>query len=147
MRKWLARDLQKRAARGPRKAISQELVGTEPCALGILPDRDLRGGSKASNIEKEHIMNAKLLGVVTAAALLGSLGVASAQEPMQLTDAQLDTVTSGSFALVLFLVTDATTSSSVFLQASPTFAEALVSGTFTSSGPHPSLTIISLAVR
>ncbi len=91
-------------------------------------------------------MNAKLLGVVTAAALLGSIGVASAQEPIQLTDAQLDTVTSGSLALVLFLVTDATTSASVFLQASPTFAEALVSGTFTSSGPRPSLTIISIAV-
>ena len=92
-------------------------------------------------------MNAKLLGVVTAAALLGSIGVASAQEPMQLTDAQLDTVTSGSFALVLFLVTDATTSSSVFLQASPTIAEALVSATITPSGPNPSFTIISLAVR
>ena len=35
-------------------------------------------------------MNAKLLGVVTAAAFLGSIGVASALEPMQLTDAQLD---------------------------------------------------------
>jgi len=92
-------------------------------------------------------MNAKLLGVVTAAALLGSIGVASAQEPMQLTDAQLDTVTSGSFALVLFLVTDATTTSaSAFLQASPTFAMALGSATITPSGPSPSLTIISIAV-
>jgi hypothetical protein len=92
-------------------------------------------------------MNAKLLGVVTAAALLGSIALASAQEPMQLTDAQLDTVTSGSFAFVLFLVTDATTTSaSVFLRASSTFAEALGSATITPSGPNPSLTIISIAV-
>jgi hypothetical protein len=40
-------------------------------------------------------MNAKLLGAVTAVALLGSVGAASAQGPMQLTDAQLDVVTSG----------------------------------------------------
>jgi hypothetical protein len=92
-------------------------------------------------------MNAKLLGMVTAAALLGSLGVASAQEPMQLTDAQLDSVTSGSFAMVLFLVTDATTSGALaFLEASPTFAMALGSATITPSGPSPSLTIISIAV-
>jgi hypothetical protein len=40
-------------------------------------------------------MNAKLLGAVTAAALLGSAGIASAQGPTQLTDAQLDVVTAG----------------------------------------------------
>ena len=40
-------------------------------------------------------MRAKLLGAVTAAALLGSVGVASAQGPLQLTDAQLDGVTAG----------------------------------------------------
>jgi len=40
-------------------------------------------------------MNAKLLGAVTAAALLGLVGVASAQGPLRLTDTQLDVVTAG----------------------------------------------------
>jgi hypothetical protein len=92
-------------------------------------------------------MKAKLLGAVSAAALMGWVSGANAQGPMQLTDAQLDSVTSGSLALVLFLVTDATMNASVFLQASPTIAEALVSATITPSGPNPSFTIISLAVR
>jgi len=48
-------------------------------------------------------MRAKLLGAVTAAALLGSIGVASAQEPIQLTDAQLDAVTSGTNPPTAFL--------------------------------------------
>src|SRR5207248_7591959 len=49
-------------------------------------------------------MRAKLLGAVTAAALLGWIGVASAQEPIQLTDAQLDAVTSGMTAFLAIQV-------------------------------------------
>jgi len=51
-------------------------------------------------------MNAKLLGAVTAAALLGSIGVASAQGPMQLTDTQLDAVTSGTTAAIAIAIQD-----------------------------------------
>jgi hypothetical protein len=51
-------------------------------------------------------MNAKLLGAVTAAALLGSIGVASAQEPIQLTDVQLDAVTSGTTAALAIAIVD-----------------------------------------
>jgi len=40
-------------------------------------------------------MKAKLLGAVSAAVLLGLVGIANAQGPMQLTDTQLDVVTAG----------------------------------------------------
>jgi len=40
-------------------------------------------------------MKAKLLGAVSAAALMGWVSGANAQGPMQLTDTQLDVVTSG----------------------------------------------------
>jgi len=40
-------------------------------------------------------MKAKLLGAVSAAVLLCSIGIANAQGPMQLTDTQLDVVTAG----------------------------------------------------
>jgi len=40
-------------------------------------------------------MKAKLLGAVSAAVLLCSVGIANAQGPMQLTDTQLDVVTAG----------------------------------------------------
>jgi len=51
-------------------------------------------------------MKAKLLGAVTAAVLLGSIGVASAQEPIQLTDVQLDAVTSGTTAALAIAIVD-----------------------------------------
>jgi len=40
-------------------------------------------------------MKAKLLGAVSAAALMGWVSVANAQGPMQLTEAQLDGITAG----------------------------------------------------
>ena len=40
-------------------------------------------------------MSSKLLGIVAAAALLASIGVAGAKEPVKLTDHQLDKVTAG----------------------------------------------------
>jgi hypothetical protein len=40
-------------------------------------------------------MIGKLLGVVAAAALLASIGAASAKDPVRLTDGQLDKVTAG----------------------------------------------------
>jgi hypothetical protein len=41
-------------------------------------------------------MSGKLLCLLTASALLSSIGATSAREPVPLTDAQLDTVTAGS---------------------------------------------------
>jgi hypothetical protein len=43
----------------------------------------------------EGTMSSKLLGIVAAAALLASIGVAGAKEPVKLTDHQLDKVTAG----------------------------------------------------
>jgi len=43
-------------------------------------------------------MKAKLLGAVSAAALMGWVSGANAQGPMQLTEAQLDGITAGSLA-------------------------------------------------
>jgi hypothetical protein len=40
-------------------------------------------------------MRSKVLGLVAAAALLGSMGAADAKQPLKLTDAQLDMATAG----------------------------------------------------
>jgi len=42
-------------------------------------------------------MSGKLLGLVAAAALLVSMGVANAKDPVKLTDHQLDKVTAGAY--------------------------------------------------
>ena len=44
-------------------------------------------------------MKAKLLGAVSAAALMGWVSVANAQGPMQLTEAQLDGITAGQVSI------------------------------------------------
>jgi hypothetical protein len=43
----------------------------------------------------EVTMSGKLLGLVAAAALVASIGVANAKDPVKLTDGQLDKVTAG----------------------------------------------------
>jgi hypothetical protein len=45
----------------------------------------------------EGTMSSKLLSIVAAAALLVSVGVANAKEPVKLTNGQLDKVTAGAF--------------------------------------------------
>ena len=47
------------------------------------------------NAFMEGTMSSKLLGIMAAAALLASIGVAGAKEPLKLTDHQLDKVTAG----------------------------------------------------
>ena len=87
-------------------------------------------------------MRAKLLGAVSAAALLGSVTIANAQGPMQLTDTQLDTVTAGNFAGISINLTDAIlTSVFIELQSSPVLATALVQAGIVPNGPNPSLTL------
>jgi hypothetical protein len=46
-------------------------------------------------------MSGKLLGLVAAVALLASIGVANAKEPIKLSDGQLDKVTAGAFNVQL----------------------------------------------
>ena len=97
-------------------------------------------------------MRAKLLGAVTAAALLGSIGVASAQEPIQLTDTQLDAVTSGANPPIAFLsiviASGALVTPSIGLAISPPSGvenvftgDALVTTGFAPSGPGAFLLI------
>src|SRR5215469_15970940 len=62
----------------------------------------------AMQIRMEDAMSGKLLEVMTGAALLASIGVASAGERVKLTDAQLDRVVAGA-AQVLAVVSNATT--------------------------------------
>ena len=64
-------------------------------------------------------MNAKLLGAATAAVLWGSIGVASAQGPIQLTDTQLDAVTSGTTAQIAILVQDGALYNTVISLSAP----------------------------
>jgi hypothetical protein len=82
-------------------------------------------------------MRAKLLGAVSAAALLGSVSVANAQGPMQLTDTQLDGVTAGS-AGVNATVVGGVAFISAFLFHTAASAFAAISGTLTpvGTGPH-----------
>ncbi len=77
-------------------------------------------------------MKAKLLGAVSAAALMGWVSGANAQGPMQLTEAQLDGITAGSMAGVSatvvgpgFAVVHGT------ISASNDFAFAAIHATFT----------------
>jgi hypothetical protein len=76
-------------------------------------------------------MGSKLLGVMTAAALFASVGVASAKEPVRLTDGQLDRVVAGNFASVSAFADDANAMLTFSLFASPTSAFAAIGGTFT----------------
>jgi len=82
-------------------------------------------------------MSGKLLGVITGAALLASIGSASAGERIALTDVQLDTVVAG-FADVNAVVVNATTvglSGSFSLSDNANGARsASISGTFATSG-------------
>jgi len=83
-------------------------------------------------------MNAKLLGAVTAAVLLGSVGVASAQGPMQLTDAQLDVVTAGApTAFASASVMNGNVNVGIVLQAmSDTGLAALTAANFVNTEPN-----------
>ncbi len=68
-------------------------------------------------------MRGKLLGLVTGAALLSSIGVASAGNPIALTDAQLDTVTAGvAIAIVVAVAVGGTANGTFFLSATNTSA-------------------------
>jgi hypothetical protein len=89
-------------------------------------------------------MRAKLFGLMTGVALLSSIGVASAGNPIALTDAQLDKVTAGvATALVEAAVQGGTTSNGTFLLAasntSATVGSALavISTNFTPTGIAP----------
>jgi hypothetical protein len=89
-------------------------------------------------------MKAKLLGAVSAAVLLGSVGIANAQGPMQLTDTQLDNVTAGvAVAEVIAVARGGTTSNGAFtLAANNTSATAgtalaAISASFTPTGLAP----------
>jgi hypothetical protein len=98
-------------------------------------------------------MRANLFGLMTGVALLSSIGVASAGNPIALTDAQLDKVTAGvATAAVLAEVQGGTTSNGTFiLAASNTSATvgsafAAISADFTATGiaPH-TLTLVAAA--
>ena len=88
-------------------------------------------------------MRAKLLGLVTGAALLSSIGVASAGNPIALTDAQLDTVTAGvAIAIVVAVAVGGTANGAFFVSASNTSATvgsatAVISASFTPTGIAP----------
>jgi hypothetical protein len=51
--------------------------------------------SDSPTLITEVTMSGKILGLVAAAALLASVGVANAKDPVKLTDGQLDKVTAG----------------------------------------------------
>jgi hypothetical protein len=53
-------------------------------------------------MKKEISMNKALYGALVGAAMLGLAGAASAQQPVQLTNAQLDHVTAGATSTTLF---------------------------------------------
>ena len=77
-------------------------------------------------------MKAKLLGAVSAAVLLCSVGIANAQGPMQLTEAQLDGITAGQdFAAVAATVVGGHATGSFFVAAATDFAVANISADFT----------------
>jgi hypothetical protein len=89
-------------------------------------------------------MRAKLFGLMTGVALLSSIGVASAGEPIALTDAQLDNVTAGvATAAVLAQVQGGRVTNGAFtLAASNTSATvgsalAVISASFTATGIAP----------
>ena len=89
-------------------------------------------------------MRGKLFGLMTGVALLSSIGVASAGNPVALTDAQLDKVTAGvATAAVLAAVQGGTTSNATFaLSATNTTAtmgsaSAVISASFTITGIAP----------
>ena len=64
-------------------------------------------------------MKAKLLGAVSAAALMGWVSVANAQGPMQLTEAQLDGVTSGNAGVSITVENAALTAVAITLFDQP----------------------------
>ncbi len=78
-------------------------------------------------------MRAKLLGAVSAAALLGSVTVANAQGPMQLTDTQLDGVTAG-FAAVDAFAIGASATGFFFLFQNSVHATASITAAFAPVG-------------
>src|SRR6266478_6061975 len=89
---------------GERNAISLENLSAPSAArAAFCRSKTSEAVLKRPTSKREDNMRAKLLGAVTAAALLGSIGVASAQEPIQLTDTQLDAVTSGANPPIAFL--------------------------------------------
>ena len=89
-------------------------------------------------------MKAKLLGAVSAAALMGWVSGANAQGPMQLTEAQLDGITAGQdFAAVAATVVGGHATGSFFVAAHADFAVAnIAASTFAGT-----LTLIAVAVN
>jgi hypothetical protein len=97
-------------------------------------------------------MRAKLLGLVTGVALLSSIGVASAGNPIALTDAQLDTVTAGvAIAIVVAVAVGGTADGTFLVSANNTSATvgsatAAISASFTPTGTGPhSLSLLAFA--
>ena len=89
-------------------------------------------------------MKAKLLGAVSAAVLLGWVGIANAQGPMQLTDTQLDVVTAGvnGIASATITVMNGSASPVVALAAFPNGdASASVHTSFTPNAANAALQI------
>src|SRR5690242_8141581 len=58
-------------------------------------DRSAILSKRTPTLIMEDTMSGKLLGLVAAAALLVSIGVANAKDPVKLTEGQLDKVTAG----------------------------------------------------
>jgi len=97
-------------------------------------------------------MRAKLFGLMTGVALLSSIGVASAGNPIALTDAQLDKVTAGvATAIVEAAAQGGTTSNGAFtLAANNTSATvgsalAVISTNFTPTGIAPHTLFLAAA--
>lgn len=92
-------------------------------------------------------MLTKLFGVMTAAALLASIGVANAGERATLTratltDAQLDRVVAGGTAAALVAANNVNATASVVLLANDPTAFASVVATFVNNGPTPNTLVI-----
>ncbi len=97
-------------------------------------------------------MRAKLFGLMTGVALLSSIGVASAGNPIALTDAQLDKVTAGvATAIVEAAAQGGTTSNGAFLlsasntSATVGSATAVISTNFTPTGIAPHTLFLAAA--
>jgi len=83
-------------------------------------------------------MKAKLLGAVSAAALMGWVSGANAQGPMQLTDTQLDGVTSGNAGVSITVENATLTAVSIILFDANVSEVAFVGAAFTpGNSPEP----------
>jgi hypothetical protein len=86
----------------------------------------------------EDVMISKLFVAVAGAALLASVGIANAGERVKLTDAQLDGVIAGNFAVVVADGVGVATSNGMFVvAASTTLALAEIATNFSNIGAAP----------